>query len=147
NGGRVSNGPANQPASQPRSNDATQTMTPDPALPRTTGQPVRQSTFSTFAGTPAPEGRFLPGTIFASRYRIVNLLGRGGMGEVYRATDLMLGQRVALKFLPEMTSDQPQARDRLSHEVRAAREITHPHVCRVHDIGEIDGQLYISMEF
>jgi len=69
------------------------------------------------------------------------------MGEVYRATDLMLGQTVALKFLPEVASDQPLAREPLSNEVRAAREIMHPHVCRVHDIGEIDGQLFISMEF
>jgi tRNA A-37 threonylcarbamoyl transferase component Bud32 len=91
--------------------------------------------------------RFLPGTVLAQRYRIVNLLGRGGMGEVYRATDLMLGQTVALKFLPAVASHQIQARERLFNEVRAAREITHPYVCRVHDIGEIDGQLYISMEF
>ncbi len=93
------------------------------------------------------EARFLPGTILAQRYRIVNLLGRGGMGEVYRAMDLMLGQTVALKFLPEGLANQIQARERLFNEVRAAREITHPQVCRIHDVGEMDGQLYISMEF
>ena len=101
---------------------------------------------------PAPradffEGRFLPGMIVAQRYRIVNLLGRGGMGEVYRANDLTLGQTVALKFLPEGVSHQSAARERLFNEVRAAREITHPQVCRVHDVGEMDGQFYISMEF
>ena len=93
------------------------------------------------------EARFLPGTVLANRYRIVNLLGRGGMGEVYRAMDLVLGQSVALKFLPEAVSQQSDARERLYNEVRAAREITHPQVCRVHDVGEIDGQVYISMEF
>ena len=91
--------------------------------------------------------RFLPGTVLANRYRIVNLLGRGGMGEVYRAMDLMLGQNVALKFLREAVSSHTDSRQRLFNEVRAAREITHPQVCRVHDLGEIDGQLYISMEF
>ena len=107
---------------------------------------TRTQAFTPSVPSPSDE-RFLPGTVLAHRYRIVNLLGRGGMGEVYRATDLMLGQTVALKFLPAAASHQVQARERLSNEVRAAREITHPHVCRVHDIGEIDGQLYISMEF
>ena len=94
------------------------------------------------------QARFLPGTIFwGSVTRIVNLLGKGGMGEVYRAVDLTLGQTVALKFLPDEVAHQTAARERLFHEVRVAREITHPQVCRVHDIGEIDGQLYISMEF
>jgi serine/threonine protein kinase len=89
----------------------------------------------------------LLGTIFAGRYRVVNLLGRGGMGEVYRATDLVLHQTVALKFLPEFSSHDQKARERFLNEVRAAREITHPNVCRVHDIGELYGHLYLSMEF
>ena len=93
------------------------------------------------------EERFLPGTILAGRYRVVNLLGRGGMGEVYRATDLTLQRSVALKFLPEFASHDQKARERFLNEVRAAREITHPNVCRVHDIGELDGHLYLSMEF
>jgi hypothetical protein len=93
------------------------------------------------------EERFLPGTIFAGRYRVVNLLGRGGMGGVYRATDLVLQQTVALKFLPEFASHDQKARERFLNEVRAAREITHPNVCRVHDIGELYGHLYLSMEF
>ena len=69
------------------------------------------------------------------------------MGEVYRATDLVLQQTVALKFLPAISSSDSVARTRFLNEARAAREITHPNVCRVHDIAEIDGQLYLSMEF
>jgi len=85
--------------------------------------------------------------VLAQRYRIVNLLGRGGMGEVYRATDLLLGQPVALKFLPPMLAHDEGAASRLRNEVKTARQVTHPNVCRVHDIGEHDGQLYLSMEF
>ena len=85
--------------------------------------------------------------MLAGRYRVINLLGRCGMGEVYRATDLTLQQTVALKFIPEFSSRDQKARERFLNEVRAAREITHPNVCRVHDIGELDGHLYLSMEF
>ena len=121
-------------------------MGPLPSDAATLQTQMQSRPFAPAVSPPADE-RFLPGTVLARRYRIVNLLGRGGMGEVYRATDLMLGQPIALKFLPETASQQIQARERLSNEVRTAREITHPYVCRVHDIGEIDGQLYISMEF
>ena len=93
------------------------------------------------------EGRFPPGTLLAQRYRIVSLLGRGGMGEVYRANDLLLAQTVALKFLPaQWTSDEPTLA-RFRNEVRIARQISHPNVCRVYDIGAVDGQHYLSMEY
>ncbi len=88
----------------------------------------------------------MPGTLVAERYRILGLLGRGGMGEVYRATDLRLSQQVALKFLPESASD-PDTLARFHNEVRIARQVSHPNVCRVYDIGEVDGQPYISMEY
>jgi protein kinase-like protein/zinc ribbon protein len=92
-------------------------------------------------------GRFLPGTILGDRFRIVALLGRGGMGEVFRADDLKLGQAVALKFLPpEMSQDQERLR-RLYNEVRTARQIAHPNVCRVYDVGEVGGEHFISMEY
>ncbi len=92
-------------------------------------------------------GRFLPGTTVAQRYRIVGLLGRGGMGEVYRADDLKLGQQVALKFLPpHMVADDDHVR-RLFDEVRMARKVSHPNVCRVWDVGETEGQHYVSMEY
>ena len=69
------------------------------------------------------------------------------MGEVYRADDLRLGQPVALKFLPEALADDAGRLDRLYNEVRTARQIAHPAVCRVYDIGEAEGQHFLSMEF
>jgi serine/threonine-protein kinase len=92
-------------------------------------------------------GRFLPGTILARRYRIVSLLGKGGMGEVYRADDLKLGQAVALKLLPERLAGDSKRLEYLHNEVRLARQVSHPNVCRVHDIGEVDGQHFLSMEY
>jgi serine/threonine protein kinase/MFS family permease len=91
--------------------------------------------------------RFVPGAMLAGRYRIVGLLGRGGMGEVYRADDLKLGQTVALKFLPDHLHRDSAALGRFHTEVRIARQVSHPNVCRVYDIGEVDGRHYISMEF
>ncbi len=93
------------------------------------------------------EGRFVPGTLLNGRYRIRGLLGRGGMGEVYQATDLTLGQSVALKFLPEFASGNVRLLERFHGEVRIARQVSHPNVCRVHDIGEVDGAPFISMEY
>jgi serine/threonine-protein kinase len=85
--------------------------------------------------------------MLAGRYRIAGLLGRGGMGEVYRATDLTLGQVVALKFLPEATARDERALARFYNEVRIARQVAHPNVCRVYDIGQVEGLHYISMEY
>ena len=95
----------------------------------------------------AESGRILPGTLLADRYRIVALIGRGGMGEVYRAEDLKLDQDVALKFLPEKLVQDGAALARFHREVRIAREISHPNVCRVFDIGEANGVPFISMEY
>jgi len=93
------------------------------------------------------EGRFPPGTLLNQRYRIVSVLGRGGMGEVYRANDLILGQPVALKFLPIGMVEDEQILNRFRNEVRVARQVSHPNVCRVYDLGEADGQPYLSMEY
>src|SRR5262245_57721211 len=71
-------------------------------------------------------GGFTPGTIITERYRIIGLIGRGGMGEVYRADDLKLGQPVALKFLPKGLGDDPVRRERFYAEVRIARQVSHP---------------------
>jgi serine/threonine-protein kinase len=87
------------------------------------------------------------GTILAGRYRIVGLLGRGGMGEVYRADDLKLAQPVALKFLPVSVANEPVALARFHNEVRVARQVSHPNVCRIYDLNEADGQHFLSMEY
>ena len=93
------------------------------------------------------EGRFTAGTILVGRYRVLGLVGRGGMGEVYRAIDLKLNQPVALKFLPESTAHNPRLLERFHGEVRIARQVSHPNVCRVYDIAEVDGSACISMEY
>lgn len=84
--------------------------------------------------------------LISGRYRILSLLGRGGMGEVFRADDLTLGQPVALKFLPESIAGQSML-ERFHNEVRIARRISHPNVCRVYDIGESHNQVFLSMEY
>jgi hypothetical protein len=99
------------------------------------------------SGARKSEGRFAPGTMLADRFRIVGLLGKGGMAEVYRADDLKLGQAVALKFLPEALSSDTERLERLLNEVRVARQIAHPNVCRVYDAGELGDVHFLSMEF
>ncbi len=90
---------------------------------------------------------FAPGAVLIERYRIIGLIGRGGMGEVYRADDLKLGQPVALKFLPGKLASEKTWIDRFYAEVRHARQISHPNVCRVYDVGEIEGRHFLSMEY
>src|SRR5205807_7430814 len=107
----------------------------------------RTGTTSAPSFDPIDDSRFVPGTILAERYRIVGLLGRGGMGEVYRADDLKLAQPVALKFLPEHLLSDGAALARFHREVRVARQVTHRNVCRVYDIGEVEGRHFLSMEF
>ncbi len=92
-------------------------------------------------------GRFLPGTVLVDRYRIIGLVGVGGMGEVYQAHDLKLGQTVALKFLPEELAKDPKRLESFHSEVRLARQISHPNVCRVYDIAEVHGHHFLSMEY
>ena len=91
--------------------------------------------------------RFLPGQMLGGRYRIVAPLGRGGMGEVYRADDLKLGQPVAIKLLPRGLEGDVELLQRMRNEVRLALRVTHPNVCRVFDLGEIDGRQFLSMEY
>src|SRR5215204_134686 len=87
---------------------------------------------------------FAPGFVFATRYRMVTRLGRGGMGDVWRADDLMLDTPVALKLI---RSTSQAGRERLLQEVRLARRVTHPAVVRVFDVGEADDEVFFSMEF
>ncbi len=92
-------------------------------------------------------GRFQSGQLLAERYRIVADLGSGGMGEVYRADDLTLGQSIALKFLPHDLIADPVRLEKLRDEVRLTRQISHPNVCRIYDIVEAEGQSFFSMEY
>ena len=119
-----------------------------PSVARKAQRPPSSSRVGRLASSDSIEaGGFTPGAVLAERYRIIGLLGRGGMGEVYRADDLKLGQPVALKFLPRRFADEKDRLDRFYAEVRIARQVSHPNVCRVYDVGEIDGQHYLSMEY
>src|SRR5205814_10533259 len=89
------------------------------------------------------EAEFAPGDVFAGRYRMLRRIGRGGMGDVWEADDLVLETPVALKLI---ASSDAAARQRILTEVRLARVITHPAVCRVFDVGEADGSIFYSME-
>lgn len=100
--------------------------------------------------TPKPtlnSREFRAGTIWAERYRLIAALGAGGMGQVFRAEDLELKQEVAIKFLNVAASADPQKVDALRSEVRTARLVTHPNVCRVHDFGDVEGQTFLTMEY
>ena len=111
------------------------------------GRRTHPTAHSSAPGDTIDDARFVPGHLLGGRYRIVGLVGRGGMGEVYRAEDLTLRQTVALKLLPEPVAGDSHALERFRREVRVARQISHPNVCRVYDIGEADGLHFLSMEF
>jgi predicted Ser/Thr protein kinase len=117
-----------------------------PLPPRHPSSSSSQSRLSSSAAY-LSEGRFLPGRLLAGRYRIIALLGKGGMGEVYRADDLTLGQPVALKFLPDEATRDAGLLDRFKNEVRIARRVSHPNVCRVYDVGEVEGHTFFTMEY
>jgi len=123
-----------------------------PYSPSAARRPVALSPTPTSLSTglrldPLDDARFAPGHIFASRYRVVNLMGRGAMGEVYRADDLRLGQTVAVKLMSEAIARRHDGLQRLTDEVRLARGIAHPNVCRVYDIGYAEGWHFLSMEY
>jgi serine/threonine-protein kinase len=118
-----------------------------PSSSASSAQRVSSSTGWLSSSGAIDHGRFQPGALLGGRYRIVGRLGRGGMGEVYRADDLKLGQPVALKFLPPEVDGDPARLTQLHTEVRMARQVSHPNVCRVYDIDEVDGHTFLSMEY
>src|SRR3954469_19761782 len=90
---------------------------------------------------------FTPGEIIAGRYRLVSMLGRGGMGEVYRADDLTLDQPVALKFLPSGVAADADRLAQFHAELRIARQVSHKNVCRLYDLGDHEGRRFLTMEY
>src|SRR5215475_12512992 len=140
--------PISKPKSKPSASDIAtigmdyEATATSPLPPRSPSSPSQPSALRT-----SSEGRFLPGRLIAGRYRIIALLGKGGMGEVYRADDLTLGQAVAMKFLPEEATSDEGMLERFKNEVRIARRVSHPNVCRVFDVGEIDGATFFTMEY
>jgi serine/threonine-protein kinase len=118
------------------------TIGPDLAVTRTSTAPVDLRLHESH-----PHGAFAPGAIIAGRYRLVALLGRGGMGEVYRADDLTLDQPVALKFLPAGVAADPGRLAQFHNELRIARQVSHKNVCRLYDLGEAEGRRFLTMEY
>ncbi len=134
------------------SGDTPATMMIKPSRHASSSSSASSSSVSSSGAPTTDEQEMVPGTLLAGRYRIVAPLGRGGMGRVYRAEDLKLGQTVALKFLPPALTNDPAWLGRFFAEVRLSREVTHPNVCRVHDIVEsaaADGSSlhFLSMEY
>jgi serine/threonine protein kinase len=108
---------------------------------------ARGTTPSKASVSPEPSNVLAAGTVVAGKYRILGMIGRGGMGVVYKAEDLKLQRSVALKFLPEELAYDRLAVERFQREARAASALNHPHICTIFDIDEHEGQHFIALEF
>jgi serine/threonine protein kinase/tetratricopeptide (TPR) repeat protein len=97
--------------------------------------------------SPPSSKTFVKGTTIAEKYVVIGELGKGGMGEVYLAEDTSLDRKVALKFLPEETYQDPAARGRFLREAKAAAALDHPYICSIHEVGESESRLFIAMEY
>ena len=93
-----------------------------------------------------PSDELTRGTVFAGRYEVIEELGRGGMGNVYRAFDRKIHEEIAIKFLKPEIAAEKKTVQRFSNELRTARRVSHHNVCRLHDLHEEGGVLYITME-
>jgi serine/threonine protein kinase len=93
------------------------------------------------------DARFVPGTMLAERYRIVGLLGAGGMGEVYLAEDNQLGRKVAIKFLPPEVATDERARNRLLIEAKTAATLDHPNICAIYEVGREGDHSFIVLQY
>jgi len=128
----------------PTTPDDARTIDPDRTFDPQTSAP----TLAVPAPVPTPTtARFATGAIIGGRYRLVSLLGRGGMGEVYRADDLTLDQPVALKFLPDGVAISDARLAQFHNELRVARQVSHKNVCRLYDLGDADGRRFLTMEY
>jgi len=94
-----------------------------------------------------PPERLTPGEVLAGRFRIVNFIAAGGMGEVYKAEDLLLDRIVALKFLPKELAEDRESLERFLREAKAASALNHPNICTVYDFGDDAGRVFIAMEY
>ncbi len=125
---------------------------PAAALPGAAGNPPPRTSAGATASTmavaqQASAGEMSVGTVLVGRYRVEQLIGRGGMGAVYLATDQRMNESVALKVMASNLAEDPSAADRFRREVSAARRVTHPNVIRIHDLGEDGPLLFLSMEY
>ena len=109
--------------------------------------PIGATTVYGVAPSTPSSSRFVPGAIVGGRYRLVALLGKGGMGEVYRADDLTLDQPVALKFLPAGVASDADRLAQFHAELRIARQVSHKNVCRLYDLGDHEGRRFLTMEY
>ncbi|HEY8310056.1 MAG TPA: protein kinase [Gemmatimonadaceae bacterium] len=109
---------------------------------------ARQSAADTGEDQQADDGALIPGELFANRYQIMRVVGRGGMGMVYKARDRELAEDIAIKMLRgNAMTDDPTVVERFKTEIRLARRISHRNVVRTHDLGECDGAYYVTMEY